>query len=186
MSPDTITGTANCQYLGLLKSRRGLYADIKVMDIRRDNKLKAFSIVEILIVVAILGILAAIVFPQLHGQSQKAKETAAKENLRILRNAIETYALEHNGIPPGYIDNNPDDGTAHPAIYFQMANTGEYISEMPDNPFNGSGDVVTIPDDQPLPAEADGNTGWIYKPETKEIRLNWPGTDSTGQKYFDY
>ncbi|RKY11715.1 MAG: hypothetical protein DRP65_03460, partial [Planctomycetota bacterium] len=48
---------------------------------------KAFSLVELLIVVAILGILAAIVVPEFQTYTQQAKEAAAKDNLRILRNA---------------------------------------------------------------------------------------------------
>ncbi|GAH74356.1 unnamed protein product, partial [marine sediment metagenome] len=69
---------------------------------------KAFTLVEILIVVAILGILAAIVIPQFQAHSQEAKEAAAKDNLRILRNAIELYAVQHGGVPPGYPADNPD------------------------------------------------------------------------------
>ena len=62
---------------------------------------KAFTLVEILIVTAILGIMAAIVMPLFAGHVQLAKEAAAKDNLRILRGAIERYAAEHNDIPPG-------------------------------------------------------------------------------------
>ena len=60
---------------------------------------KAFTLIEILIVVSILGILSAIVFPEFQAQAQQSRESAAKDNLRILRNAIEIYAAEHNDIP---------------------------------------------------------------------------------------
>ncbi|MHC4236894.1 MAG: type IV pilin protein, partial [Planctomycetota bacterium] len=49
-----------------------------------------------MIVVTILGSLAAIVIPEFSGHIQKAKESAAKDNLRILRQAIERYAQDHN------------------------------------------------------------------------------------------
>ena len=65
---------------------------------------KAFTLVEILIVVTILGILAAIALPTFQGHIIQAKEAAAKDNLRILRNAIELYAAQHNDMPPGYIN----------------------------------------------------------------------------------
>ena len=61
-----------------------------------------FTLVELMIVVAILGVLAAIVLPEFAGHIQQAKESAAKDNLRILREAIERYAADHNGVPPGY------------------------------------------------------------------------------------
>ena len=68
---------------------------------------KAFTLIEILIVVAVLGILAALVIPEIQDYSQEAKESNAKANLRILRNAIERYAVEHDGLPPGYPADNP-------------------------------------------------------------------------------
>ncbi len=63
---------------------------------------KGFTLIEIIIVAALLGILAAIIFPALEGHIQRAKESAAKVDLRILRNAIEYYAAQHKGFAPGY------------------------------------------------------------------------------------
>ena len=66
---------------------------------KREN---GFSLVEILIVVCILGILAAIVAPHYTKATTKAKEAAAKKILQILRTQIEKYTTEHNDVPPGY------------------------------------------------------------------------------------
>jgi general secretion pathway protein G len=63
---------------------------------------KAFSLIELMIVVSILGIMAAIVAPLFRDNIQKTKEAAAKDSLRILRTAIEAYAAKNNGISPGY------------------------------------------------------------------------------------
>ena len=63
---------------------------------------KAFSIAELVIVAAIIGILAALAVPTLHSHSMEAKEAAARENLQLLRGAIELYAARHAGVPPGY------------------------------------------------------------------------------------
>ena len=38
----------------------------------------------------------------------------------------------------------------------------------------------------PLPAEPTGEFGWIYKPAAKTIKLDWPGTDAEGVRYYDY
>ncbi|HPO70162.1 MAG TPA: prepilin-type N-terminal cleavage/methylation domain-containing protein, partial [Anaerohalosphaeraceae bacterium] len=63
----------------------------------RQNRTRGFTLVELMIITAILGILAAIVFPEFQGHIQRAKETQAKANLRLLREAIERYAADHNG-----------------------------------------------------------------------------------------
>lgn len=164
---------------------------------------KAFTLVEILIVVAILGILAAVVIPELQGHSQKAKESAAKETLQMLRTAIERYAIQHNGIPPGYtqgdMNNNPL--SVNFFVHMTMASNaaheiappgtpgypfGPYISKFPKNPFNNLDSRQMIPNGGEMPAEPTGQYGWIYQAATKTIRLDWPGTDSAGIAYYDY
>lgn len=149
---------------------------------------RAFTLVEILIVVAILGILAAITIPTLKGHIIEAKEAAAKDNLRILRNAIALYAAQHNGIPPGY----GNDDTSNPPVFIflkvQLVDVGHYLSEFPENPFNRIRIVKMISDSEDFPtAPVETSTyGWIYKPATKTIKLNWQGTDSGGVAYFAY
>jgi hypothetical protein len=39
---------------------------------------------------------------------------------------------------------------------------------------------------QVLPQDATGAYGWIYQAQTKSIKLDWPGTDKTGTRYYDY
>jgi len=68
---------------------------------------RAFSLVELMIVVAVLGIMAAIVVPQFQSYSTQAKEAVAKDSLRLLRGAIELYTGRHGGVPPGYKDDDP-------------------------------------------------------------------------------
>ena len=69
-----------------------------------------------------------------------------------------------------------------------MPEWGKYLSELPENPFNGISKVEVLQDDEDFPAApVDTDVyGWIYKPATKTIKLNWPGTDSVGIAYFDY
>lgn len=146
---------------------------------------KAFSLVELLIVIAIIGILAAIVIPEFQTHTQQAKETAAKDILRILRNSIELYAVQHNGIPPGYVDNEPLLAPLPGAFEFQMVG-GNYLNALPANPFNHLDTLEMILNGESLPVDATGGFGWIYKPQTKTIKLDWPGTDSRGIRYYDY
>lgn len=57
---------------------------------------KAFTLVEVLIVAAILGIMAAIVMPLFGDQVQLAKESTAKEMLQTLRGQIDLYGILQN------------------------------------------------------------------------------------------
>jgi prepilin-type N-terminal cleavage/methylation domain-containing protein len=149
---------------------------------------KAFTLIEILIVVAILGILAAIVLPTFKGHMTEAKESAAKDNLRILRNAIELYAAQHNGVPPGYAANDPSNTPVYVFFIGQLVLREHYLSELPENPFNGKCITKMIANNEDFPTAPvmTDVCGWIYKPATKTIKLNWQGTDPAGTSYFDY
>lgn len=147
---------------------------------------RGFSLVELMIVVAVLGILAALVVPQFQSHVTEAKQSAARNNLHILRVAIELYAARHDDVPPGYPN---DDTTQNPdfaTFLLQMTKTGRYLSNIPINPFNDTKTIGFIGDAEQFPAEATGGFGWVYKPATKAIRLDWPGLDKEGVSYYDY
>jgi len=163
---------------------------------------RAFSLVELMIVVAILGILAAIALPTFQGHVSEAKQAAARENLHILRAAIEFYAAQHNGLPPGYLNGEVADDAIFiiQMIYFtnesgQLSGVayktdthplGQYLNAIPKNPFNENSTVKLLEDAESFPEFPTGAFGWIYKPATKTIKLDWPGTDTEGVPYFDY
>lgn len=61
---------------------------------------KGFTLVEIMIVVAIIALLAAIAIPNLLSAKRTANTAAAKANIRALSTAAEVYATAHNGTYP--------------------------------------------------------------------------------------
>ena len=62
----------------------------------RNQVSKAFTLVEILIVVVILGILAAIVIPQFTNASQDAQRGNIQTQVQSIRNQIELYRVKNN------------------------------------------------------------------------------------------
>jgi general secretion pathway protein G len=121
-----------------------------------------FTLVEILIVVVILGILAAIVIPQFTDASTEAKTSSLASDLQTVRSQIELYKIQHNDALPGA-------GTASwvQAMTGQTdvagavgTDYGPYLQKVPTNPFNDS-DVVT--EDGTL---GDGSGGWEFNTTT--------------------
>src|SRR5256885_12464599 len=73
---------------------------------------RGFTLVEILIVVIILGILAAIVIPQFTNASQDARESALLSQLQTLRSQVELYKLQHHDTLPNIVGASPACWTA--------------------------------------------------------------------------
>lgn len=72
---------------------------------------RGFTLIEILIVVVILGILAAIVIPQFTDASQQASASSVKSTLQTVRSQIELFRVKYGGAVPadlGELVNPPD------------------------------------------------------------------------------
>lgn len=166
------------------------------------RRAKAFTLVEILIVVVLLGVLAAIVIPAFANSATSAKSGAMATNLNMLRRFVLVYTSQHLEVAPGYTAGS---GSALSAEVFANqallpSNTqgetaergtagygyGPYLSKIPTNPFNGLATIEMLADGAAFPAEADNSHGWVYKAETGEIRPGNTGTDDSGRAYYDY
>ena len=62
-----------------------------------------FTLIEIMIVVIILGILAAIAIPQFSSASGEARLSTMRDILRFMRSQITVYKAQHQDVPPGYV-----------------------------------------------------------------------------------
>jgi len=170
---------------------------------RRHLRPAAFTMIELLIVVVILGILATIVIPQFSSASVNAKESALKDDLRYLRTQIVVYRAQHHDCPPGFPNGDrnqsatgadfvaqmtrpsDEDGitaTANSAVY----KLGPYLSAVPANPLNGLTGVQIVGDAEPMPEPTGADYGWFYKPVTGEIIANSTGSDASGNAYKNY
>lgn len=152
------------------------------------NRRSGFTLVEVLIVVVILGILAATVLPQFTSASNDAKESALVQDLQTLRSQIELYKFQHNETYPAagttnektFLDqlllSTDADGTTGP---IGTKPFGPYfVGQFPANPFNGRNDVMVV-DTNTLPP-ADDSTGWIYSSKTGRIKANSTGVAADG------
>ena len=183
----------------------GRYAMCVISFFKRAGKMrnKAFTLVELIIVVTILGIMAAIVIPTFQGNVATAKESASKTNLMTIRTQIELYKLQHNGYPPGYvagagapvgtvslqlIGTTMVDGTASPSTVPSAPFLyGPYLKSIPKNSFNNLSTIVYVAEATAFSDAVDGtSSGWLYKKETGEIAMNMTGADSEGVNYYDY
>jgi len=162
---------------------------------RNQARRAGFTLVEVLIVVVILGILAATVLPQFTSTNDDAKESVLIQDLQTLRSQIQLYKFQHDGKFPADSSTDPNDfrdalllssdkdGTTGAAGTKPL---GPYlIGSIPPNPFTGGRGVMIVSDvagTTPDETAKDGTevVGWIYNPATGEIKGNNSGTASSG------
>lgn len=83
---------------------------------KRTKGDKGFTLIELIVVIAVLGVLATLIIPRVVGVKSKAETAAMEANEKIIRNALERYYLDHEKYPDeledlegGYLDEIPAD-----------------------------------------------------------------------------
>jgi len=156
----------------------------------RTRRVSGFTLVEMMIVIAILGLLAAVAIPQFTSSKDEGKVAATVSSLSILRTAVDTYWSQH--------DDFPGQGSSTEFAEQICKNTnkageigkgkgfgyGPYVrkGELPMNPLNGANDIKIV---NKMPSKPSGNQAWIYDRKTGEIRCNVKGHTADGTDYFD-
>jgi general secretion pathway protein G len=124
-----------------------------------------FSLVELIIVLAILGILATLVISNFGNTSGDTKISAMKTTLQTVRAQLETYRLQHNEKLPTLAawkdqmtQKTGEDGTAD-----TNGRYGPYLTQMPVNPMDNSSALFNT---------QNGSGGWAYDEGTGSFKPN--------------
>ena len=164
---------------------------------------QGFTLVEILIVVVILGVLAAVVIPLYSSGTRDAQSVALAQDLRILQRFILMYKGQHNEIHPGYPNGDTGVNPTQAAFYDQALKAsndigetadsgtagyerGPYLQKIPMNPINGLATIQILGAGENFPDAADNSHGWIYKAATGEFRADCMGEDAKGISFYAY
>jgi general secretion pathway protein G len=133
--------------------------------------------IEILIVVIILGILAAIALPQFSNASAQSRANSLMGQIKTLRAQIELYKAQHGDLLPDLVANQWVQflSTTNPAGTVDATATGiygPYVNKTPVNPLNGNSTVATA---------AAAGVGWVYDPTSGALSA----TNQTPTLMFD-
>jgi general secretion pathway protein G len=131
---------------------------------KRQRKQRGFTIIEMIIVIFMIMILMSIAIPRYQVAVVRARESALKQDLYHLRNAIDAYTNDKQKAPQSLDD----------------LVTAGYFRELPKDPFTSSNttwqpvmeDVLTAIDQQ--------------EPGITDVKSGAQGSDSDGKPYSDY
>ncbi|MBN2329803.1 MAG: prepilin-type N-terminal cleavage/methylation domain-containing protein [Candidatus Omnitrophica bacterium] len=125
---------------------------------------KSFTLIELLIVVAIIGILAAIAVPNFLSAQIRAKVARAEADMRNISTALESYRLDNNFYPPASLA----DGSTRRKVfdrYVNLTTPVAYMSTIPFDPF------FERPDAQ-IPTIWGGPVYDYFERETSQLKTN--------------
>ena len=126
----------------------------------------AFSLLEMVTVVLIIGVVAAIAVPRFTNAADNARNSALREDLVVMREAIELYYIDHGAYPSG------TGAVVATQLTTEIGGFGPYVSEIPPAPVGiNHGETSIGISFLPQPALPLGSGGWVYHAATGNIWL---------------
>lgn len=120
---------------------------------------KGFTLVELLVVMAIIALLLALAVPRYFRSVTRAEETVLRENLTLIRDAVDKYYADNAKYPPD----------------LQELVTKRYLRKVPDDPITGSAATwVIVPPDNP-------EKGGVY-----DVKSGATGNSLAGSPYAEW
>ncbi|MGC2638064.1 MAG: type II secretion system protein [Acidobacteriaceae bacterium] len=119
---------------------------------KRDH---GFTLVELMIVMLIIGVLAAVAVPSFVGAIKNAREAALREDLHVMRDAIDSYTMDKNKAPQslddlvqsGYLKSIPIDPMTHSSDTWQTS-TDDAYTDIDETESGGINNVHSGSDEQ--------------------------------------
>ena len=144
-------------------------------------KPKGFTLIELMIVVAIIGILAAIALPRFAQMLEKSREGATKGNLGSIKSAASIYYGDLQGIWPTTLSTN----TAYSfSKYLDNLSPVKVTAAFVPGAPSPAGASVSLATYGAVPTAAD--SGWLYDSNTGAVFVNSTVVDSKSIPYSFY
>ncbi len=120
---------------------------------------KAFTLVELVVVVLIIGIIAAVAAPRMFDTASDARQNSTRQSLVVLRSAIELYNAKNNGYPT--------------AAALKTACKDYLKGPFPAIQIGANqNDTVVASTQNPISTPEAGGAGWVYNQTTGNISVN--------------
>lgn len=142
-----------------------------------------FTLVELVVVVLILGIIAAVAAPKMFNTAANAKDNSVKQSLAVIRDAIELYKAK-NGTYPG-----TDEASFKAALAPYIRGPFPKVPDLGQDSTNYDG--VRFKDDGTI-FFANGQDGsgsdpmWAYNSSTGEFIINYDAASQSGIPYDEW
>lgn len=168
----------------------------------RSTSRRGFTLAELVVVIAVLGVTAALGLPRFAAAESVDHEARLGESIRDLRRAVTVYAAQHNDVPPGYLNGSIAASPTAEALRVQLTGWtdadgratqtphqafrfGPYLRAIPMNVVNELSTVRFVAPGRSIDEPMDV-AGWVYQPNTLTVAADTSGRDDRGVRYFDY
>lgn len=142
------------------------------------RKHSGFSLVELVVVIMILGILAAVAAPKLLQTSSTATDNGLRQSLTVVRDAIELFAAQNGGSLPR------SDTVAN-----FKADIAPFLRKFPACPVGPTASSATQSVDVEFGTATAGSAtplkGWYFNTSTGDFFVNFNGTSNDGSTTYD-
>ena len=136
----------------------------------RDATTRAFTLIEVMVVVIVLGIVAAVVIPRFVGATEDAATSSAYYELQKIRKAMDLYMARNGGLPPPVTTGYGTWGGLTSGGYLKSNPLNRYIPKTNDGRIYAGADAA--PD-----TVYQTEYGWIYNTSTRQVWAGGFGAD---------